>query len=71
MSEQIKFPFKKEEDEKQAYTKVFKGKMPTIEDDEELTKLEGGEPTSEQKIHKAKEKASQEFWERVEKEKKD
>ena len=60
MNEQFKFPFKKKEDEEKAIGKTFEGEIPTPEDDEELTKAEGGKPTSSEKIRKAAEKASDE-----------
>jgi hypothetical protein len=69
MSEQLKFPFKKQEETEEAHAKIFRGRRPTLEDDEELTISEGGRPTSEKKIREAKEKAVKEFLERMEKEK--
>lgn len=59
--EQFKFPFKEKEDFEKVAGKVFKGRMPTLEEEEELTKQEGGKLTSEQKIKEAKEKAYQEL----------
>jgi len=57
MNEQFKFPFKKREEAEEAEEKVFKGKMPTIEDDEALTIAEGGRLTSEEKNRQAAKKA--------------
>lgn len=70
MSKQFEFPFSKEEEKfKKVVNKNFKGKMPTIEEDEELTILEGGKPTSEEKIRQAKEKAMRDIWESTGKDK--
>jgi len=57
MNEQFKFPFKKREEAEEAEEEVFKGKMPTIEDDEALTIAEGGRLTSEEKNRQAAKKA--------------
>ena len=57
MNEQYKLPFKKEEDEEKMIGKTFKGRMSTPEKDEELTKLEGGKPTSEEKNRQAAQQA--------------
>ena len=57
MKEQLKFPFKKEEDEEKAASEVFKGRMPKPEEDEELTIAEGGKPTSEEKNKQAAKQA--------------
>jgi len=57
MNEQFKFPFKKREEAEEAEEEVFKGKMPTIEDDEALTIVEGGRLTSEEKNRQAAKKA--------------
>jgi hypothetical protein len=65
MNEQLGFPFKKEI-EKEKIVKIPRGKMPTPEEDEELTMREGGKLTSEEKNQEAGEKASKEFWSRVE-----
>ncbi|OGZ33944.1 MAG: hypothetical protein A2Y98_00520 [Candidatus Portnoybacteria bacterium RBG_19FT_COMBO_36_7] len=61
MNEQYKFPFKKEEDEKKMIGKTFKGRLPTPEEDEELTGLEGGVPISKEK----KDKAAKEAFKKV------
>ncbi len=64
MPEQFKFPFKKKEEEEKAASEVFKGRMPTIEEDKELTTKEGGRLTSEEKNQQAAKEALDKILER-------
>ena len=57
MNEQLKFPFKKQEELEEAEGKMLKGKIPTKEDDEQLTIAEGGKTTSQEKNRQAAKKA--------------
>ena len=61
MNEQIKFPFKRKEEEEKLIGRMFGGRMSTPEEDEELTESEGGKPTSPEKIKKAREEALDEI----------
>ncbi len=55
--EQFNFPFKEEAIPEEISLKMHKGRMPTIEEDEELTIIEGGRPVSKEGEKKAAEKA--------------
>ncbi len=57
MNEQLKFPFKKQEELEEVEGKTFKGEIPTKEDDEALTIAEGGKPTSQERNRQAAKKA--------------